>query len=87
MRFFLFQVIPGYSHFHHCNGVNGFALDLYSYSRVIDISVFGREVLKMNKGTYSDRIRTITTVLSAAPQPQPGRPYARANTEGYEMEG
>ena len=84
---FLFQVIPGYSHFHHCNGVNGFALDLYSYSRGTDISVFGREALKTNRWTYSDRIKTITTVLSTVPQPQPGRLYAGANTKGYEMEG
>lgn len=80
---FLFQVIPGYSHFHHCNGVNGFALGLYSHNRAMDISVFRREALKMNKRTYSERIKTITTV----PQPQPGRPNAGANTEGYAMEG
>lgn len=34
------------------------------------------------EGTDSDRIKTAT-----APQPQLGRPYAGANTQGYEMEG
>lgn len=52
-----------YSCFHNCNGVNGFALDLYSDSRAVDISMFGSEALRMNKGTYLDRIKTVTTGL------------------------
>lgn len=63
--------MPGCSHFHHCNGVNGFALDFYSDSRAIDVSVFGSEAFKMNRGMYSDKTKTTTKALSTHRAPAP----------------